>query len=89
MSDKSLHQRLLKQNKAGCHRIGGKLLLGAGRELKNRRQRVELRDCFSGWKNEPWEVMQGPALFSAFTRDLEGVMNSEASSFVGGISSFK
>lgn len=56
---------------------------------KNRRQRVGLSNCLSGWKNELWEVMLGVVLFSAFICDLEKVMNSEVSNSVDGITSFK
>lgn len=56
---------------------------------RNRRQRVGLSNCLSGWKNELWKVMLGMVLFSAFVCDLEKVMNSEVSNFVDDITPFK
>lgn len=56
---------------------------------KNRRQRVGLSNYLSGGKNELWEMMLEVVIFSAFVCDLEKVMSSEVSSFVGDTTFFK
>lgn len=61
----------------------------AARGRTTRKQRIGLSNCLSGWKNELWDVMLVVVLFNAFVCDLEKVMNSEISNFVGDSTSFK
>lgn len=74
----------IEKNKLSWHRMWEKLLLRVGR-----RQRVVLSNYLSDWKNELWKMVLEVVLFSAFICDLEKVMNSEVSSFVGDTTSFK